>query len=143
MTELDEKQQRGLEFITEVMGEKFGEGIRTIATGDGFGSQIARMSAGWAFSDAWLDQGLQRKEKSIAVIALLIALRQEAELKNHVKIGVANGLTVSELEGLLIQVTPYVGLPSVASATTAVIEALREEGILLDGIRTHKEMGLL
>ena len=143
MAQLDEKQQSGIGFITGVMGDQFGNAFREAAEADRFGADIARMAAGWAFHDAWRHDGLERKQKSLAVLSALIATRQPAEIKNHVKIGIANGLTVAEFEGLLIQLTPYVGFPSIATATTAVIEAMREVGISPDGLTTSEERGLL
>ena len=143
MRELDQKEQAGIEFITWVMGEKFGGAFREAAEAERFGSDITRMAASWAFHDAWQHPGISRKEKSITIISALIASRQALELKNHVKIGIANGLTAAELEGILIQLTPYVGFPCIASATTAVIEAMREAGVSPEGIRTSEERGLL
>lgn len=143
MAKLDEKQETGIGFITGVMGESFGAAFRESASSDRFGSQITRMAASAAFHDAWLHPGISRKEKSITIISALIASRQPLELKNHVKIGLANGLTVAELEGILIQLTPYVGFPCIASATTAVIEAMREVGVSPDGLQTSEERGLL
>ena len=143
MAKLDEKQESGVAFITGMMGDTFGEAFRSAASADGFGSDITRMAASWAFHDAWQHQGIARKEKSIAIISALIATRQSLELKNHVKIGIANGLTAAEFEGLLVQLTPYVGFPCIASALTAVIEAMREAGISPDGIQTSEERGLL
>lgn len=143
MATLDEKQESGARFIAGVMGEPFGAAFRSAAEAEKFGSGITRMAAGWAFHDAWQHGGISRKEKSIAIISTLIATRQPAELKNHVKIGIANGLSVTELEGLLIQLTPYVGFPCIASATTAVVEAMREAGISPDDLMTSEERGLL
>lgn len=143
MAVLDEKQESGVAFITGIMGEKFGDAFREAATADRFGSQITRMAASSAFHDAWQHEGIGRKEKSIAIISMLIALRQPAELKNHIKIGLANGLTAKEFEGILIQLTPYVGFPCIATATTAVTEALREAGVAPDGLKTAEERGLL
>lgn len=143
MAKLDEKQESGVAFITGVMGDEFGSAFRAGATSDGFGSGITRMAASWAFHDAWQHEGISRKEKSIAIISALIATRQPLELKNHVKIGIANGITASELEGLLLQLAPYVGFPCIASAQTAVIEALRDVGLSPDGVRTAEERGLL
>jgi 4-carboxymuconolactone decarboxylase len=143
MADLDEKQESGIAFIGGIMGEQFGSAFRASATGDGFGSGITRMAASWAFHDAWQHEGISLKEKSIAIISALIATRQPLELKNHVKIGLANGLTAGELEGLLLQLTPYVGFPCIASAQTAVIEALREARVSLDGVQTSEERGLL
>lgn len=142
MAVLDEKQESGVAFIGGVMGEAFGKAFRDACEADRFGSDIPRMAASWAFHDAWQHEGLARKEKSIAILSALIAMRQSLELKNHVKIGIANGLTASDLEGLLVQLTPYVGFPCIASATTAVIEAMREAGVSPD-VQTAEEKGLL
>ena len=65
-----------------------------------------------------------------------------AELRNHVRIGVTNGLTAKELEEVLIQAVPYAGFPAVASALTAVLETLRELG-LDTASPTSEERGLL
>ena len=143
MPELNDKQKSGVDFITSVMGEQFGTAFRSAAESDRFGSLITRMAASWAFHDVWQHEGLTRKEKSLVTIAALIASRQPLEAKNHVKIGLANGLTASELEGLLIQLSPYLGFPSVASGTTAVVEAMREAGADPEDLQTAEEQGLL
>lgn len=139
---LDEKSERGLAVIGGMMGPKFSDGLRAAATSGKFGSAISQMAVNYAFADAWGRDGLEKKQRSLVVIGILIAQRQTAELKNHVKIGVANGLTVRELEEVLIQSVPYVGFPCIASATTAVIEALREIGLDPD-VQTAEERGLL
>lgn len=143
MPNLDEKQESGVRFISGIMGDQFGDAFRSAAASDNFGSDITRMAASWAFHDAWQHTGITRKEKSIAIISTLIATRQPLELKNHVKIGIANGITAEEFEGLLVQLTPYVGFPCIATATTAVIEAMREAGISPGDTKTSEERGLL
>lgn len=139
---LDEKSERGLAVIGGMMGPKFSDALRAAATSGKFGSAISQMAVNYAFADAWGRDGLEKKQRSLVVIGILIAQRQTAELKNHVKIGVANGLSVRELEEVLIQSVPYVGFPCVASATTAVIEALREIG-MDPHVQTSEERGLL
>ncbi len=142
MADLDKKSERGLAVIGEMMGPKFSAALRAAATSGKFGSAISKLAVDYAFADVWGRDGLEKKQKSLIVIGVLIAQRQTAELKNHVKIGVANGLSVRELEEALIQATPYVGFPAIASATTAVIEALREIGMDPD-VQTSEERGLL
>lgn len=142
MPKLDEKQEGGLAFISGILGDHFGGQMRSQAESTNFGSDIARMALGFAFGDAWGQQGLDRKSKSVAIISALIALRQAKELKNHVKIGLANGLGAKELEGILVQLVPYVGFPAIASATTTVIEGLREAG-QDPSVQTSEERGLL
>lgn len=139
---MDEKSERGLEVIGGMMGEKFSEGLRAAATSGKFGSAIAQMAIEYAFADVWGRPGLEKKQRSLVVIGVLIAQRQTSELKNHIRIGVANGLTAQDIEEVLIQALPYVGFPCVASATTVVIETLRELGLDPDA-RTAEERGLL
>ena len=98
MAELDEKMKRGAEVIGSMMGEAFAERLCEAATSGRFGSDISRMALGFAFADAWGRDGLDRRSKSLAICSALIAQRQEKELKNHVKIGVANGLSVDDFE---------------------------------------------
>lgn len=143
MATLDEKHRSGIAFIEGILGAQYGAAFQRAVSADGFGSDISRMAASWAFHDAWQHQGLVRREKSIAVISALIAMRQLMELKTHVEIGIVNGLTAAELEGVLIQLAPYVGFPCITSATTVVVEAMREAGISPDGVRTAEEAGLL
>ncbi len=143
MRKLDEKQESGVAFISGVMGDKFGSVFREMASSEGFSSEITRMAAGWAFHDAWQHSGITQKEKSIAIISALIAMQQPLELKNHVKVGIANGLTVAELEGLLVQLTPYVGFPRISSAQTMMIEGMREVGVVPETLKTAEERGVL
>lgn len=142
MTKLDDKSERGLAVIGGMMGPEFAGKMREGATSGKFCSDITRMALDYSFADSWGREGLAPREKSLVVIAALIALKQPAELRNHVKIGVANGLTVADLESLLIQLSSYVGFPCIASAQTAVIEALRRVGLDPD-VKTSEERGLL
>ena len=139
---LDQKSETGLAVIGGMMGQPFSDAMRAAATSGGFGSHIARMALDYAFADAWGRDGLAKRDRSLVVIATLIAQGQTLELKNHVKIGVANGLTVHEIEEALIQSLPYVGFPRISSALTAVIEALREAGHDPQA-QTAEERGLL
>jgi 4-carboxymuconolactone decarboxylase len=142
MSKLDEKTERGAAVIGEMMGPKFAEKMIENATSGQFGADISRMALDYSFADSWGREGLPSREKSLVVIAALIAMKQPAELRNHVKIGVANGLTVADFESLLIQLSSYVGFPCIASAQTAVIEALREAGHD-PKLKTSEERGLL
>ena len=139
---LDQKGENGLKVIGEMMGPEFATKMREAATSGKFGSDITRMALDYSFADSWGREGLSRKEKSILIIGILLALKQPSELKNHAKIGAANGLTVPEFESLLVQACSYVGFPCIASATTTVIEALREIGMDPD-VKTAEERGLL
>lgn len=137
-----ERTERGLKIFGEMMGETRATEMRAGLSGDHFGAAIGQLAVDYAFGDVWARDGLARKQRSLVVIGILIAQRQVAELKNHVRIGLANGLTAREIEEALIQAIPYTGFPAVASATTAVVEVLREQGIDTT-TRTSEERGML
>ncbi|NBB51168.1 carboxymuconolactone decarboxylase [Rhizobium sp. CRIBSB] len=134
--------ERGLEVFGEIMGEERARQMRLGIESEGFGSAIAKLATDFAFGSVWGRDGLERKQRSLVVIGILIAQRQTAELKNHIRIGLTNGLTPREIEEALIQTLPYVGFPAVASATTAIVEVLREAGVDTQ-TRTAEERGML
>ncbi|MDO7833425.1 carboxymuconolactone decarboxylase family protein [Sphingobium sp. HBC34] len=134
--------ERGLTLFAEIMGDQPAGQLRASLDGDDFGAAIGKLATDFAFGSVWAREGLERKQRSLVVIGVLIALRQMQELKNHIRIGLTNGLTVGEIEEALIQTIPYVGFPAAASATSAIIEVLRERN-LATGSRTAEERGLL
>ena len=82
---------------------------------------------------------MERKQRSLVVIGILIAQRQVAELKNHIRIGLRNGLTAREIEEALIQAVPYCGFPAASTAMGAIIEVLREHGVDTETPPSHKK----
>ena len=139
---MEEKVAQGLKVFEQIMGPERAAAMRENASTPGFGSDISKLALKYAFADVWGRDGLERKQRSLVTLAVLIATRQTLEIKNHVRIGVKNGLTAREFEELLVQCIPYLGFPAVASAMTAVIETLRELGVETEA-KTSEERGLL
>jgi len=135
---MNDKWQAGHDLMASMMGPQFAAGVEGAANSGNFGADIARMAIEFAFGDVWARPGLERKARSIAVISSLITQGRMAELKNHLRFGLNNGLTPAELQEVIIQVLPYVGFPAVAEAMTAAIEVLRERG-LDGGVKTAQE----
>ncbi|HET9629030.1 MAG TPA: carboxymuconolactone decarboxylase family protein [Novosphingobium sp.] len=139
MTDLTE---RGLQVFGELLGEDLAAQLRLGLSGTGFGAPVGKLATDFVFGSIWSRDGLERRERSLVVISVLITLHQVQELKNHVRIGLNNGLTIRELEEVLIQTIPYVGFPAVATASSAVVEVLRERGLDTTTV-TAEERGLL
>jgi len=139
---MNDRFEKAATLTDTMMGPEFTAKMRAAASSGGFGADMARLSMEQAFGDVWLRDGLARRERSIVVIAILIAQGCRDELKNHIRFGLNNGLTPSEIEEMLIQAQPYVGWPAVATATTVAIEVLRERG-LIGQVETANESGLL
>jgi 4-carboxymuconolactone decarboxylase len=139
---MDHRTQTGLKVFAEIMGEQAAGGMEAAMASGEFGADIATLATDFVFGSVWNRAGLERKQRSLVTIGILIAQRQIAELRNHVRIGVTNGLTARELEEVLIQAIPYAGFPAVASALTAVLDTLRELGVDTTS-PTSEERGLL
>jgi 4-carboxymuconolactone decarboxylase len=135
---MSDKWQTGHDLMVSMMGPQFAAGVEGAARAGNFGSDIARMAVEFAFGDVWSRSGLERKQRSIVVISSLITQGKIPELKNHLRFGLNNGLTATELQEILIQALPYVGFPAIADAMTATIEVLRERG-LDAGVKTAHE----
>ena len=142
MKQISEKSERGLAVIAELLGPEFSRGMRDMLDSGEFGSTLAQFGLEHSFADVWAREGLERKQRSLVLIGALIAMRQPAELRNHIRIGLNNGLTAGEIEEALITASPYVGLPCIAMASTAVMEVLRERSLIGD-TQSAEEKGLL
>jgi 4-carboxymuconolactone decarboxylase len=127
---LDKRLEAGQQVVREMLGESFLQGMAAHMSSGGFGSEAARLAFGSAFADTWARPGLERKYRSMIVMAALIALRTPEEYKNHVRAALNNGCTVAEIEEVIIQLIPYVGFPTVSVALTAAGQVLREKGLL-------------
>jgi 4-carboxymuconolactone decarboxylase len=70
----------------------------------------------WAFGEVWARPELSRRDRSLAVIAILTNLGAEHELAIHVATGVRNGLTPAEIEAAITHLSLYAGIPRAVQA---------------------------
>jgi 4-carboxymuconolactone decarboxylase len=59
-------------------------------------------------------------------------LKKASEHAIHMGAGLNNGLTLNEIEEVLIQALPYVGYPAIATALAAAAEVIKEHGLDVD-----------
>lgn len=137
------KSKKGLQVFRELLGEEAAAQYAESLGSNRFCSAAGELTLEYVFADIWGRPGLERKQRSLVTLGMLMATRQTKELKNHIRIGLNNGLTTEEIEEVILQAIPYLGLPAFATASTATIEVLREMGLLDDSIKTPEERGLL
>jgi len=135
--------QRGIELVRDMLGEQFLAGIQAAAGSGAFAADTATIALESAFGAVWSRPGLDRKQRSLVTLGILIGTGKPNELKNHVRAGLNNGLTVTELQEVLIQAIPYCGFPCVAEAIEATVTVLRERGLVDDTVKTAKDRGML
>jgi 4-carboxymuconolactone decarboxylase len=139
---MNEVREKGLALFAEIMGETRAAEMRRGTESGGFGGGMAGLAADFAFGSVWARDGLERAQRSLVTIGILIAQRQSSELKNHIRIGLTNGLTQREIEEAILQSIPYAGFPAATTATTAMVEVFREQGIDAES-KTPEERGML
>jgi len=135
--------RKGEQLVGEMLGPQFLAGMQAAAGSGAFAADCAAIALESAFGAVWSRPGLDRKQRSLVTLGILIGTGKPSELKNHVRAGLNNGLSVLELQEVLIQAIPYAGFPSVAEAIEATVAVLRERGLVDDKTQTAKDRGML
>lgn len=105
----DERYARGLEAYASQFGVAPEEvpGWFAERFGERFGTEAINSAAG-----AWVDDELSLRERSLVVVAALIAQGGvESRLRGHVGWAIEHGATRAELEALVTLLAVYVGFP--------------------------------
>ncbi|MCC6918754.1 MAG: carboxymuconolactone decarboxylase family protein [Alphaproteobacteria bacterium] len=77
----------------------------------------------WAFGEIWCRPELSRRDRSLAVIAILVSLGATPELAVHVPTGLAHGLSRTEIEEIINHMALYCGIPRAVEAMRTAREA--------------------
>lgn len=80
-----------------------------------------------AWGEIWGDDSLSWKTRSLITLAMMVALYREEEFKLHIRPALKNGVSLTELRGLLLQTGVYAGVPAANAAFRWVREVLGDE----------------
>jgi 4-carboxymuconolactone decarboxylase len=120
--------ERGLQTRREVLGADYVDA--SLAQADDFLMAFQRLSTEWAWDYVWNRPGLDRRTRSLLNLAMLTALGKIPELKLHVRGALTNGVTVQEIQEVLLHASVYCGLPAGLDAFRAAHEVLLAEGAI-------------
>ncbi|MFO1144415.1 MAG: carboxymuconolactone decarboxylase family protein [Amaricoccus sp.] len=105
-----ELYEKGLAVRREVVGAEFVE--RSLAAADDFTMPMQEFVTEYCWGAIWTRPGLDRRSRSILNIGMLAAANRPNELAGHIRGGLANGLTKTEIQECLLQVAIYLGMPA-------------------------------
>jgi 4-carboxymuconolactone decarboxylase len=88
--------------------------------------KLAQLTDDVLFGDVWERSGLAKRDRSLATIATLITLRASDQLLAHIKIGLNNGLTQTEISELITHMAFYTGWPAAMNAIAIARKAFAE-----------------
>ncbi|KAJ6101405.1 hypothetical protein N7499_001035 [Penicillium canescens] len=102
--------QEGLQIRYQVAGKPYVD--RSLASASSFSQPMQDLVTEACWGSVWSRPGLDRKQRSLVNIGMLCALNRGAELGVHVRGGINNGLSETEIREILLQVAIYVGMPA-------------------------------
>jgi 4-carboxymuconolactone decarboxylase len=109
---MDEKKRfdSGMEMRRAVLGDAY---VNRYSPRPGaFDAEFQEMATRHAWGEIWQRPGLDRRARSLIVMAMLIATHRDEELRLHIRASRDNGVTRDELKELFLQATVYLGIPA-------------------------------
>lgn len=116
--------QKGFDNRKAVLGDSHVE--KSWNSADDFNRPAQRLVTEYCWGEIWGDEKLSFKTRSMINIAMLTAMNQHHELAVHVKGALTNGVSRSEIQGVLLQTLVYCGAPAALAAFRTAGKAIGE-----------------
>jgi 4-carboxymuconolactone decarboxylase len=100
---------RGLAQRRKVLGDEYVD--RALNNVDDFNRDFQRILTQYCWGEAWGDETLTPRERSILNLGMIAALGKMEEFQSHFRGALRNGLTPNELRAVLTQIAVYCGIP--------------------------------
>lgn len=120
----DELFERGLQTRREVLGSDYVD--QALKTADDFSRPLQELVTQYAWGDVWNRPGLPRRDRSLLVLAMLVALNRPHELKLHLRGALNNGVTRDEIREVFLQAAVYCGAPAAMDSFRVARELFKE-----------------
>ena len=121
---MTDRFEQGLENLRKIDGEA---GQKVIDSLQDISPDPARYTIEYPFGDIYARPGLGLREREIATIAALTAMgTAQPQLKVHIQAGLNVGLTKTEIEEIIIQMSVYAGFPAALNAMQAAKEVFSD-----------------
>ena len=78
--------------------------------------KLAQLTDDVLFGDVWERPQLSKRDRSLIVVATLIALGREKQLPGHLERAINNGVTKAELSEVITHLAFYAGWPAAMTA---------------------------
>jgi 4-carboxymuconolactone decarboxylase len=121
---LSERLEAGLEVRRRVLGDAHVD--RAEAGKTALDADFQRFITEGAWGSVWARPGLERRTRSMLVVALMAALGHEEELAMHIRATRNTGATPEEVKEVLLMVAVYAGVPAANTAIRIAKEVFAE-----------------
>jgi 4-carboxymuconolactone decarboxylase len=124
-----ERDRDAADVLRTLIGARDGDPAASLARLETMLGEVGVVAFRFAFGDIWSRPELSRRDRSIVVISILVALGAIPELDFHIPGGLNHGLTRIEIEEIVNHLSLYAGIPRAVEAT----RTLRAVFARLDG----------
>lgn len=123
----DDKHARGMAVRRSVLGEAHIE--RTEANKTAFDEDYQRLITESAWGSVWTREGLSKRERSLLVIAFMVALGHHDELAMHIRATANTGASLDDVKEVLLMSAIYAGVPAANAAVGIAKKTYAEMGV--------------
>jgi len=116
--------EKGLEVRRAMWGPELAD--NAIKNASSFAAPWQDLMNRYCFGETWNRPELNRRDRSLITLAMLISQGRELEIKMHVIGGLANGLTREEIREIVMHAMIYCGVPASFAGLRAAEAALNE-----------------
>ena len=124
----DDRFDCGMQVRRSVLGDAHVE--RAEARKTPFDADFQRFITEGAWGSVWSRPGLDKRSRSMLVIALMAALGHEEELAMHIRATRNTGASREDVKEVLLMVAVYAGVPAANTAVRIAKEVYAIEGEL-------------
>lgn len=111
---MNERFEHALAVRRSVLGNDYVDAV--MAQGGSFGAQFQEFVTRVCWGEAWLEEDLDMKTRSLVTLAIVAALGQRREIELHFGGALRNGCSETELAAVLKHVALYAGMGAAAQA---------------------------
>jgi 4-carboxymuconolactone decarboxylase len=122
-----EQFEKGLQIRKEVLGEEYVDAA--LAKADDFNRDFQKLVTEYCWGGSWGRGIMSKQQRSILNLGMLAALNRPHEFKLHFQGALTNGVNLSEIREVLIQISIYCGVPAAIDAFRIAREVFKEQGI--------------
>ena len=122
----DDRHDAGMRVRRSVLGDAHVD--RAEARKTPFDADFQRFITEGAWGSVWARPGLDKRTRSMLVIALMAALGHEEELAMHIRATRNTGATREDVQEVMLMVAVYAGVPAANTAIRIAKEIYAIEG---------------
>jgi 4-carboxymuconolactone decarboxylase len=121
-----ERFNAGMKVRRRVLGDAHVD--RSLASRDELTSEFQDLLTRYAWGEIWTRPGLDERTRRLLVLAMLVALGRDAELKMHLNAAFDSGMSAEDVKEVFLQAAVYCGLPAANNAFRLVQDVLTSRG---------------